>query len=68
MLVSHRYLVDINLTILDLTLKSLSRRVSYLALNYASKRYKIVWDMGGRYHTVGGYDIKIISFDFYGII
>ena len=28
----------------------------------------MVWDIGGRYHIVGGYGIEIISFDFYGIV
>ena len=28
----------------------------------------MVWDMKCRYHTVGGYNIKIILLDFYGII
>ena len=28
----------------------------------------MVWDMGCRYHIVGGYGIETILFDFYGMI
>ena len=44
--------------LLELLVKSLS----------GSERSGMVWDMGGRYHTVVWYDIETISFDFYGIV
>ena len=49
-------------------LKFYKNFLNYASVNYGSERSGMVWDMGCRYHIMGEYDIKIISFDFYGII
>ena len=42
--------------------------IESLADKYRSERSGMIWDMGCRYHTVEGYNIEILSFDFYGMI